>query len=157
MQRIIGIISRVTALTIVAFLGATAVAAAQSNADLEVYLQKSPVTDDESTDFPITYHIDVSNTGPDAAENVILTDILPAELTFESTPTPGCSFDAAARTFTCHLGLLPAESDASRVEFVVRTPTSPATIVNTARVSSSTADPDLADNTMTLSIDVVQR
>ncbi len=157
MQRIIGIVSRVTALTIVAFLGATAVAAAQSNADLEVYLQKSPVTDDESTDFPITYHIDVSNTGPDAAENVVLTDVLPADVTFESTATPGCLFDSAAHTFTCHLGLLSAESDASRVEFVVRTPSAPTTIVNTARVSSSTADPDPADNVMTMSIDVVQR
>jgi uncharacterized repeat protein (TIGR01451 family) len=155
MQRIIGNISRAAALATVAFLCATGAGAAQSAADLEVYLQKIPVTEVEATDFSITYRIDVSNAGSGDAENVVVKDVLPAEVVFESTPTAGCSFDEPTRTFTCHLGLLPAETDAT-VELVVRTPSVPATIVNTASVSSSTPDPDPADNTVTLSLDVVQ-
>jgi uncharacterized repeat protein (TIGR01451 family) len=155
MQRTIGIISR-TALAVVALLCATGAAAAQSQADLEVYMQKVPVTDDEATDFPITYRIDVSNAGAGNAENVVLTDILPENVAFVSTSSSGCSFDEAARTFACSLGMLAAEADAF-VEFVVRTPSSPAIIVNTARVSSSTPDPDPTDNSTTVSINVIER
>ena len=156
MRQIIGTISRVTALTIAAFVCATGVAAAQSSADLEVFLRKAPVTDGEDTDFPITYYIDISNTGSGDAENVVLTDTLPADAIFESTDSEGCAFDSTAHTFTCQLGLLPANSDAF-VNFVVRTPPSPATIVNTASVSSSTPDPDPSDNSASLSIDVIER
>ena len=156
MRPIVGIIFRVSALAIVAFLAATGAAAAQSNADLEVYLQKVPVTDDEATDFPITYSISVSNAGSGDAENVVLTDVLPAEVAFVSTSSPACAYTEADRTFTCSLGLVPAEADVI-VDLVVRTPSTPATIVNTASVSSPTPDPDPVDNSATVSLDVVTR
>ena len=156
MRAIIGVISRVTVVTGVAFLAATGVAAAQSNADLEVYLEKVPVTEEEATDFPITYSINIINAGSGDAENVVLTDVLPEDVTFESTSTPACAFDSTERRFSCNLGLLPAKADVA-VDLVVRTPATPATIVNTASVSSSTPDSDPADNTATLSMNVVQR
>jgi uncharacterized repeat protein (TIGR01451 family) len=156
MRAIIGVISRVTVITGVAFLTATGVAAAQSAADLEVYLQKVPVTEEEATDFPITYSINIVNAGAGDAENVVVTDILPADVAFESTTSTACAFDSAERRFTCNLGLLPANSDVS-VDLIVRTPATPATIVNTASVSSSTPDSDPADNSATMSLNVVQR
>jgi uncharacterized repeat protein (TIGR01451 family) len=156
MRAIIGVISRVTVVTGVAFLAATGVAAAQSNADLEVYLQKVPVTDDEATDFPITYSITVSNVGSGDAENVVLTDVLPAEVAFVSTSSTACAYNETDRTFTCGLGLLPANADVI-VDFIVQTPSTPATIVNTASVTSPTPDPDQADNSATLSLNVVTR
>ena len=156
MRAIIGAISRVTVVTGVAFLAATGVAAAQTDADLEVYLQKVPLTEEEATDFPITYSINVVNTGAGIAENVVLTDVLPADVAFESTSTAGCAFDSTERKFTCNLGTLLAEAEVS-VDLVVRTPGVPATIVNTASVSSSTPDPDPANNSTTLSLNVVQR
>ena len=156
MRAIIGVISRVTVVTGVAFLAATGVAAAQSDADLEVYLQKVPVTEEEATDFPITYSINVVNAGAGDAENVVLTDVLPADVAFESTSVAGCVFEGAERRFTCSLGLLPSKAEVS-VDLIVRTPATPATIVNTASVSSSTPDADPADNSATLSINVVQR
>jgi uncharacterized repeat protein (TIGR01451 family) len=155
MQRIIGVISRLAALTIVALLCGAGVAAAQTKADLEVYIQKVPVTDDEATDFPITYSINVWNAGSGDAQNVVLTDSLPAEVAFVSA-SQGCVFDAAAHMLTCNLGLVRAKVDVF-VDLVVRTPSSSTTIVNTARVSSSTPDPDPADNSMTVSVDVIER
>lgn len=156
MRAIIGVISRVTVITGVAFLAATGVAAAQSDADLEVYLQKVPVTEDEATDFPITYSINVFNSGSGDAENVVLTDVLPENVAFVSTSSPACAYDEAQRTFTCSLGLLPASTDVF-VDLVVRTPSTPATLVNTASVSSPTPDSDPTDNSASLSIDVVTR
>jgi uncharacterized repeat protein (TIGR01451 family) len=156
MRAIIGVFSRVTVITGVAFLAATGVAAAQSDADLEVYLEKVPVTEEEATDFPITYSINIINAGAGDAENVVLTDVLPADVAFESTTSTACVFEGTERRFTCNLGLLPAKADVS-IDLVVRTPVTPTTIVNTASVSSSTPDPDPVDNSATLSLNVVQR
>jgi uncharacterized repeat protein (TIGR01451 family) len=156
MRAIMGVISRVTVITGVAFVAATGVAAAQSNADLEVYMQKVPVTEEEATDFPITYSINIVNAGAVDAENVVLTDILPADVVFESTSTAGCAYESAERSFTCNLGLLAATAEV-QVDLIVRTPAVPATLVNTASVSSSTPDSDPADNTATLSLNVVER
>jgi uncharacterized repeat protein (TIGR01451 family) len=156
MRAIIRVISRVTVIAGIAFLAATGVAAAQSDADLEVYLQKVPVTDEEATDFPITYSINIVNAGAGDAENVTLTDILPADVAFESTNATACAYDSAERKFSCNLGLLPANAEV-QVDLVVRTPATPATLVNTASVSSSTPDSDPADNAATLSLNVVER
>ena len=154
MPRMLGTLSRAAVLTIVALLSASAPAAAQASADLEVYLQKFPISDGEPTGAVVTYLIDVWNYGPDDAENVVLTDILQEGVTFESTESEGCSFDAATRAFTCELGLVPAVSGTT-IGLTVRMPSTPATVVHTARVSSSTADSNPANDSMSLSIDVV--
>jgi uncharacterized repeat protein (TIGR01451 family) len=154
MQRILGTVSRATVLTIVALLSASAPAAAQANADLEVYLQKFPISDGEPTGAVVTYLIDVWNYGPDDAENVVMTDILQEGVTFESTESEGCAFDEATRAFTCQLGVVAPVSGAS-IGLTVRMPSTPATVVHTVSVSSSTADPNPTNDSMSLSIDVV--
>lgn len=140
---------------LVVFLCSVAPAAAQTSADLEVVLQKFPITDGEPTNASVTYFIDVWNNGPNDAKNVVVTDVLPVGVAFESTPSDECGFDETTGTFRCELGTVFSRSGTT-VALVVRTPSAPTTIVNAARVSSSTADPNPANDFVTLATDVVE-
>ena len=95
----------------------------------------------------VTYTIAVANAGPSAAQNVVVSDPLPAGLQFVSaTPTQGtCS---GTTTIQCSLGNMPDGSAASIALQVTVTATS-GTISNTASVSSDTGDPDAVDTTST--------
>ena len=82
--------------------------------DVEIWVEKtgsaSPVTPGE----PMTYSLTVTNDGPSDAENVVVTDTLPAEVTFDS---------AAIRHRTARsVGLGPGHADAGRTP---RHPSSP--------------------------------
>jgi uncharacterized repeat protein (TIGR01451 family) len=90
---------------------------------------------------PIGYTIDVSNTGSGVANDVVLTDSIPAGTTFnQATTTQGsCSF--ASGTLTCNLGTVGTD-DAPEVTLNVQGPnvTADTNITNTASVSGSNAD-----------------
>lgn len=113
-------------------------------ADLSVTktLGTEPLTQGET----VTFTISVSNAGPQAAANVTVTDTLPAQLTLISaTPSTGsCSGTAVV---TCNLGTLNPSATATITLIARMTGTGPST--NTAAVSSSTLDPDSADNQAT--------
>src|SRR3954463_13425928 len=81
------------------------VAAAQG-ADLQVYKWTFNLGIDPDTPAPaggtLNYMVEVYNDGPDAAENVVVKDVLPPDTTFQATDNPGaCSFNAGTRTITC--------------------------------------------------------
>jgi len=101
------------------------------------------------------YSLAVGNAGPDAASNVVVTDALPAGLTYNSaTPSQGtCSFSAANNTVTCALGTLNSSTSASIVINV--TATAAGTVSNTATVTSDTADPNSSNNSATATTTVV--
>jgi uncharacterized repeat protein (TIGR01451 family) len=87
----------------------------------------------------VSYTLDVHNAGPSDATNVVVTDALPAEVTFVSaSPTQG-SCGEASGTVTCDLGTLSDGADAS-VDIVV-TATSAGATVNTAAVTGDPTDP----------------
>jgi large repetitive protein len=98
----------------------------------------------------LTYTITATNTGPSDAQNVTVTDPLPAGTTFDSAlSTQGsCS---GTTTVTCTLGTLLAGASATITLVVHVDPAAPAgsTLTNTATASSSTADPDPTNNTAT--------
>ena len=75
---------------------------------------------------------------------MVLTDPLPAGVTFVSaTPSQGtCS--QVAGTVTCPLGTI--ASGANATVSVVVTPTTDGTLTNTASVSSATSDPNGGNN-----------
>jgi uncharacterized repeat protein (TIGR01451 family) len=110
-----------------------------AQADLEISKDDSP--DPVTVGDNLTYTITVTNNGPDAAANVVVTDTLPSGVTFVSA-SPGCVH--AAGVVTCNLGTI-AVGDSVTITIVV-TVTAPGTISNTATVTSDTLDPNTANN-----------
>lgn len=69
----------------------------QRDTALSVSITHSP--DHPGLGEDITYVVAVANGGPDTAQGVRVTDVLPAELTL--TDAPGCTNNADTRTVTC--------------------------------------------------------
>ena len=91
----------------------------------------------------LTYTVVVNNAGPNTAENVVVTDTLPAGVTFVSTT--GCTNDPNG-VAVCNLGNIVAGGSAQfSVEVTVDAGTS-GTITNAASVTSDTNDPDTSNN-----------
>jgi uncharacterized repeat protein (TIGR01451 family) len=95
----------------------------------------------------LAYEIVVSNNGPAAATNVIVTDVLPAGTTFVSaTPSQGtCS---GTSTVVCTIGSLPDDASAT-IQLTIRTSTTPGTVTNTASVMATEVDGSAGDNAST--------
>ena len=114
------------------------------NASANLSLTKSDAPDPVLVGQPLTYTLTTQNAGPSSAPSVQLTDTLPAGVTFTSaTPSQGtCS--QASGTVTCALGTI-ANGGTATVTIVVA-PQSQGSITNTASVSSSATDVNLANN-----------
>jgi uncharacterized repeat protein (TIGR01451 family) len=95
-----------------------------------------------------TYTIVVTNNGPSVATNVVLTDPLPASLTFWGLTTTQGSCTSGA-TVSCALGTLTAGATAT-ITVTVLVPQAPLPrIRNTASVTADQFDPDLTNNSST--------
>jgi len=92
----------------------------------------------------LTYTISVKNFGPSTASNVVVSAQLPATVNFVSA-SPGYSLGAGTLTFS-NLGNL--AKDASLTLNVVVQPFVVGPTTNIVNLSSTTTDPNLADNTV---------
>jgi uncharacterized repeat protein (TIGR01451 family) len=103
----------------------------------------------------ITYTLTVDNAGPDGAENVVVTDTLPTEMTLVATS--GCSEDPLGLP-TCTLGQVPAGSSASFTITAQLAEDASGDITNTATVDADTFDDVLGNETAeeTTSVQQVQ-
>lgn len=100
---------------------------------------------------PIQYVVTVTNNGPSRAVGTVVTDRLPTGVTFVSVSTTvgTCTYgQPTGHDLTCNLGNLNAGASAVvTVNGTVAPDVTPGTIlVNEAVVSSTTADPDNANN-----------
>ncbi len=87
----------------------------------------------------LTYTITVTNHGPDTADGVTVSDILPPEVTFVSTT--GCAEDPAGCP-TCFLGSIAAGGSGQYTLVVTVDSFGEGILLNQAFVSSSTYDPN---------------
>jgi uncharacterized repeat protein (TIGR01451 family) len=109
-----------------------------------ITLTKSDSPDPVQELNPITYTLNVRNTDSESnANNVVVTDDLPAGATFSSASTTTGSCSHTSTTVTCNLGTLApsGEGPGETVTIVVQAPnvTTDTTITNEASVSSSNA------------------
>ena len=122
-------------------------------ADLAV--TKTASSDSPSVGSPLTYTLTTINNGPSDAENVVVTDVLPAGIgTAIVTADPGLTCTAAA-TVECRTATLAAGAQLTalvQIEIPDGFPAGP--LDNTASVAADTVDPDLADNTSTAGVNV---
>jgi large repetitive protein len=120
-------------------------------ADLSIEKTASPTS--VNANGEVTYTLLVVNHGPDAAQAVVVTDDLPAGETYLSNDA-GCT--VSGQKVTCALGNLASGGEPIVIEIVASVSLSLAesTVSNTAKVSSPTFDPDLANNKSTAEIKV---
>jgi|GEM_PF-2710598 uncharacterized repeat protein (TIGR01451 family) len=98
------------------------------------------------------YQINVTNTGPDPAEGVVLVDTWPVGLDAPTNLEPGCGYSSATRKITCHVGPIRPHG-VLILGFAARTNAAASgTLSNTATVDSATFDPVDANNRATFEL-----
>ncbi|MFL5737671.1 MAG: hypothetical protein ACJ76P_10065 [Actinomycetota bacterium] len=126
------------------------------NTSADVSISKSDSPDPVNAGQSLQYTLNVGNAGPSDAQNVSVSDPLPAGVSYVSaTPSQG-SCSQAAGTVTCSLGSVAAGATPS----ITINTTAGATgggISNTATVSSTTSDPSNANNSSTQGTTITPR
>lgn len=87
------------------------------------------------------YKATITNTGNASSANTVLTDILPAQVTFTaaSSTQGSCAYNSATRAVACNVGSIPASGGSVTVQITVK-PRDEGTLNNTANVSASQWD-----------------
>jgi uncharacterized repeat protein (TIGR01451 family) len=116
--------------------------------DADVSLTKTAVAPDPlAIGDTITYTLTASNAGPGAADNVTVTDTLPANVTYVAN---SCGASFVAPTLTWTIGTL--ANGASATCDIDVTVANAGGIVNTANIASTTTDPNAANNAGTATL-----
>lgn len=94
-----------------------------------------------------TYTLTITNNGPSNATSVILTNYLPAGVTFISSTPAGPTCTQGGLTVICNLGVLPSGGTVT-IKIAVMAPASKEDLTNQANVTASEGDPTPANNTV---------
>lgn len=95
----------------------------------------------------LTYTIVVTNNGPSNATGVVLTSILPIEVTFVSIVVNQGTYEHTGNLITCNLGDITRGS--STIITITIVSNMPGVIKNFTRVSGKEYDPDISNNIFT--------
>ncbi len=109
----------------------------------DLALAKTDSPDPVAATELLTYTVTVTNLGPSVAQGVVVSDTLPAGVTFVSTS--GCAEDAGGVP-TCTLGTIAAGAFKQYTITVSVDASTLGIITNTASVAATTPDPDLGNN-----------
>ena len=120
--------------------------------DADLSIAKSGPTQ-VATGGTITYTLMVSNSGPDAAPNVVVTDTLPSGVTFVSASL-GCTH--ASGIVTCNLASVPVSPPTVDLTINVTAPTTEGTLTNSVTVTSDATDPMPGNNSDTFDTTVAE-
>ena len=118
-------------------------------AEADLAITKTDDVDPVAPGGTLVYTVSVENLGPSDAQNVVVTETLPAGVTF--VETVGCGEDPAGAP-TCSLGTVAGGATAQyTVEVTVDSPAAAGlvSITNQADVSSSTTDPVAGNDSAT--------
>ncbi len=126
--------------------------------EADVALTKTASADSVTAGDQVAYTLTASNAGPSTAAGVQVVDTLPNGVTYLSSSPSAGSCSVASGTLTCALGSLPSGATAT-VGVVVRVPpdSDATSVTNVARVTSTTSDPNPADNNASVSTAVVRQ
>jgi uncharacterized repeat protein (TIGR01451 family) len=103
----------------------------------------------------LVYTINVSNSGPNEADGVVLSDALPAGVTFVSaTATQGPTPTPTGNVVTASLGTIASGGSATVTITAKAGPNAAPTVTNKPTVASQTTDPNTANNTESLTTTV---
>ncbi|MCW9057901.1 MAG: SpaA isopeptide-forming pilin-related protein [Gammaproteobacteria bacterium] len=117
-------------------------------ADLSVTKTDSP--DPVAAAGLVSYDIVVSNAGPNASSSLIVTDTLPAAMTYQSASGSGWSCGNSGQTVTCTRATLANGAVAPIITLVGKvTGAVTGNITNAVTVTATTGDPDPNNNTTT--------
>ena len=121
-----------------------------ASADLAVSIVASPSPAIQGQ--AIIYTLTVINLGPDEATTVVVTNTLPAGMTFQSVSLPSGSFTVLGNKVVCNLGTL---AGGASVAFDLTAVVNQSGILaDTANVVSATADPASANNAAVAAVTV---
>jgi len=125
--------------------GATARLGTTVGTEADLVISKTDSVDPVTAGTALSYTIRVDNNGPSDAQDVVVTDTLPASVVFVSTT--GCAEDPTGVS-VCSLGTIAAGGFAEYTIDVVVNPSAPSLISNTATVTSSTPEGNPGDETV---------
>ncbi|GIV98402.1 MAG: hypothetical protein KatS3mg057_3059 [Herpetosiphonaceae bacterium] len=123
------------------------------NSAADLAIVKSASAEPANAGSTLTYTLSITNSGPDPATAVTVTDQLPNEVTFLGAAGDGWTCSQAAGSVTCTRPTL-AAGNAPPITITVTTPDEPTTITNQAMVSSATTDLDQTNNSTSLATTV---
>jgi uncharacterized repeat protein (TIGR01451 family) len=119
-------------------------------ADLATSVTENPNPVPHGTN--LTYTLNVTNQGPDAATNTVVSDATPVGTTFvgytTSVGTCTTPIVGAAGTLKCNVGSLANGAKATVTMTVKDTAAAGTTLTNRASTSSTTPDPNTKNNSM---------
>jgi uncharacterized repeat protein (TIGR01451 family) len=119
-----------------------------AEADLSITKGANFLTDNPSR--RIAYTVEIVNSGPSYALEVVMVDSLPLTpqkiVYIMDSGNGACAYDESSHEVTCSFGTL-ADGESATVDIIVDARGSVDRITNVAVVSSSTVDPDTANNT----------
>ena len=120
--------------------------------DVEIWVVKSGSASPVTPGLPMTYSLTVTNDGPSDAENVVVTDTLPVEVTFGSaSPAP----DSSPNPLVWNLGTLtPGESRTLLITVTVNADVT-AGFTNTVIITTTTPGDDPGNNQDDWPVDVL--
>lgn len=124
---------------------ATTIVASPSSADVAIVKTASPNPVDQGA--TLTYTLQVTNNGPAVAQGVSVSDPLPSAVSFVSVSTTQGTCSQSGGTVSCSLGSLSVGALAIiTINTTAVTFSSGSLVANTATVSATTSDPNLANN-----------
>ncbi|MFB7250120.1 isopeptide-forming domain-containing fimbrial protein [Microbacterium sp. NPDC056234] len=131
----------------------TSTASGTVTAAVDVAIEKTFAPPTPIAGEEVVYTMVASNSGPSAAENVVITDPLDPATTFVSATSDAgdCDFDGSV--VSCAIGTLAPGASVEATVIVTLAPDVDAAVQNTATITTSTSDGDATNNASSTSFD----